>query len=93
MPSNPFVVYILRTSKNTLYIGQTNNLTRRLKQHSSKSQKASKYLRAFESFQLVYTETQPDLSAALKREYQLKQLTKIQKENLIKSGHENTTTR
>lgn len=85
MPPNQFTVYILRTSKNTLYIGQTNNLTRRLKQHRSKSSKASKYLRAFKSFQLVYTEPQPDLSSALKREYQLKQLTKAQKEKLINS--------
>ena len=32
-----YFVYILRTSANTLYIGQTNNLERRLREHRDKS--------------------------------------------------------
>src|SRR3989344_483302 len=76
-------VYILRTSSNTLYIGQTNNLENRLKEHSAKSKSSSKYVRSFASFKLVYTEEHPSRSEALKREYQLKQLTKTKKEVLI----------
>lgn len=80
-----FYVYILRTSLNTLYIGQTNNLERRLNQHKSKSKKSAKYLKYFDSFELVYKEEYQTRTEALKREYHLKQLSKPQKESLIKS--------
>ncbi len=79
----PFHVYILRTSANTLYIGQTNNLEKRLKEHQSKSYRSAKYTRSFSEVSLVYSEEYPTRTEALKREYQLKQLTKAQKEALI----------
>ena len=78
-----FWVYILRTSKNTLYVGQTNNLEKRLNEHKSKSAKSSKYVRSFPTFELVYSEKYKTRSEALKREYELKRLTKTQKEKLI----------
>lgn len=77
----PYFVYILRTSKNTLYIGQTNNLEKRIKEHKGK--RGAKYLRFFKSFKLVYKELLETRSAALKREYQLKQFSKLEKEELI----------
>jgi putative endonuclease len=78
-----FTVYILRTSKNSLYIGQTNNLDRRLKQHASKTLLSSKYLRAFDSFALVYAEKHQTRSEAMKRECELKRWSKKKKELLI----------
>jgi putative endonuclease len=78
-----FYVYILRTSSNTLYIGQTNNLEKRMEEHKAKTIKSSKYVRSFTSFELVYSEILPTRSEAMKREYELKQWTKIQKEALI----------
>ena len=78
----PFTVYILRTSANTLYIGQTNNLEKRLKQHETK--RGAKYLRMFDSFSLVYQEEHKTLSEALKREIELKKLTKKDKEKLLR---------
>jgi len=78
-----YFVYILRTSSNTLYVGQTNNLEERIKQHRDKKSRGSKYMKSFESFELVYSETHPTRSDALKREYQLKQFTKKQKEELV----------
>jgi putative endonuclease len=78
-----FYVYILRTSSNTLYVGQTNNLEKRIKEHRAKTVKSSKYIRSFPSFKLVYSEAFITRSEAMKREYELKQLTKAQKENLI----------
>lgn len=81
-PEGSFVVYILRTDKNTLYIGQTSNLAQRLDQHRQKKQGA-KYLRSFTNFDVVHTEYFSSRSLALKREYTLKQLTKKQKEALI----------
>ena len=82
-PQPMFYVYFLRTSKNTLYIGQTNNLAKRLKEHSDKKGKGSKYMRSFKSFKLVYKEEHKTRSEALKREHELKKLTKIEKEKLV----------
>jgi putative endonuclease len=79
-----FIVYILRTSRNTLYVGQTNNLEKRLQEHKSKKTRGAKYTRSFDSVSLVYQEQFATRSLALKREYELKQLTHNQKENLIK---------
>src|SRR5690242_10359478 len=39
----PYTVYILRFSNNNLYIGQTNNLPQRLKDHNSKNSHSSKF--------------------------------------------------
>lgn len=81
-----YYVYILRTSSNTLYIGQTNNLERRLKEHQDKSNKSAKYIRYFDSFKLVYSEEYPTKIEAMKREYELKQWTKVKKETLVKNS-------
>ena len=78
-----FTVYILRTSGNTLYIGQTNNLEKRLKQHHSKNSSAAKYMRLFSSFQLVHTEIFSTRSEAMKREIELKKWPKKRKETFI----------
>lgn len=78
-----YVVYILRTSKNTLYIGQTNNLEKRIEEHRAKSVRSAKYIKYFDSFELVYSEAFATRSEAMKREAKLKKLTKKQKEVLI----------
>jgi putative endonuclease len=78
-----YFVYILKTSGNTLYIGQTNDLDRRLAEHREKSARSAKYIRYFDSFELVYKEVFEDRSSAMKREAQLKKLSKLQKEAII----------
>ncbi|MCJ7805438.1 GIY-YIG nuclease family protein [Patescibacteria group bacterium] len=83
--SMPYFVYILRTSSNTLYIGQTNNLERRLLEHKKKSGKSAKYIRYFSSFTLVYSEKYQTRKEAMSREIQLKSWSKAKKEALIKS--------
>lgn len=84
-----FYVYILRTSGGTLYVGQTNNLEKRLKEHKSRSVRSSKYVRSFTSFELVYTEEFLTRSEALKREYEIKQWPKSKKEDMIKIYDDN----
>jgi len=79
-----YYVYILRTSKNTLYIGQTNNLEKRIQEHKNKSSKSAKYIRYFSSFKLVYTEEYPTKKEAMKRETQLKKWPKTKKEALVR---------
>ncbi len=78
-----YIVYILRTSLDTLYTGQTNNLAKRLKEHKNKTGKSAKYMRSFKSFKLVYSENHPTLSQALRREIELKKLSHEEKEALI----------
>lgn len=79
-----FFVYILRTSSDTLYIGQTNNLEKRLKEHKNKSSKSAKYIRYFTSFHLVYSETYASRKEAMHREHQLKKWSRAKKETLIR---------
>lgn len=67
-----YTVYILQTSKNTLYTGITNNLEKRLKEHRNRGGKSAKYMKAFDDFKLVFTENQKTRSDALKREHQIK---------------------
>ena len=76
-------VYILRTSSNTLYIGQTNNLEKRLKEHQDKSSKSAKYLRYFSSFKLVYLEEFSTREEAMKKEAELKKYPRKKKESII----------
>lgn len=78
-----FFVYILRTSSNTLYVGQTNNLEKRIKEHKNKTSKSAKYIKYFNSSELVYFETYNSRIEAMRKEYQLKNWTKAKKEALI----------
>jgi len=80
-----YFIYILRTSADTLYIGQTNNLEKRLKEHQNKSSKSAKYIRYFSSFNLVYSEKYPTRREAMQREIQLKKWSRTKKEALIRS--------
>lgn len=79
-----FTVYILRTSSNTLYIGQTNNLEKRLKEHRSKNTKSAKYTRYFSNLELVYSEVFATRQEAMQREAQLKKWPRTKREALIR---------
>lgn len=74
-------VYILKCSDETLYTGYTNNLAKRLKVHADG--KGAKYTRARLPVSLQYIEEHDSKSSALKREYEIKQLTRKNKLKLI----------
>lgn len=76
-----YVVYMLRCADGTLYTGCTNDLLHRLALHQQG--KGAKYTRGRGPLELVYAEPQPDRSAALRREIQLKRLTRAQKLALL----------
>lgn len=80
---NLYTLYILRTSSNTLYIGQTNDINRRLLEHKSKSSKSAKYIKQFDLFELVYIELYQTRKESMKREKQLKTWSRVKKEALI----------
>lgn len=81
-----YSVYILRTSSNTLYVGQTNNLEKRIKEHKAKASKSAKYIRSFKSFELVYQEAYATRKEAMQREHKLKTWKKVRKEQLVETG-------
>ena len=76
-------VYIVRCRDQTLYTGWTNQLEKRIEAHNAC--KGAKYTKARRPVELVYFETFEQKSEALKREYQIKQLKRSEKEKLILS--------
>jgi putative endonuclease len=81
----PWYVYILRCADNSLYTGVTTNLLRREKEHNHSNIKGAKYTRVRRPVTLVYSEKVLARSNACQREYQIKKLTKAQKEQLVLS--------
>ena len=71
-------VYILECADKTLYVGCTNNLERRLKQHNE-SKAGAHYTKIRRPVVLKYSETFPDLRSARGREAELKRLRREQK--------------
>ena len=79
-------VYILRCCDQTLYTGWTINLKHRWEAHQSG--KGAKYNKAHPPLACVYFELCEDRHAAMKREYEIKQLTRQEKETLIQAAKE-----
>ena len=70
-------VYIIKCADSTLYTGITNDVDKRLKKHESG--KGAKYTRGRGPFELMHVEEVENKSEALKREYEIKQLSKKNK--------------
>ena len=76
-------VYIVRCADGTLYTGVATDVARRVEEHNSNKLLAANYTRARRPVMLVYSETAATRSAACKREYQIKQLNRQEKEALV----------
>ena len=79
----PYFVYIVRCADNTYYSGYTTNVKKRIEQHNN-SKGGAKYTYPRRPVKLVYLEQYSNLSTALKREHQIKKLTRTEKSALIK---------
>ena len=77
-----WVCYILQCSDGTLYTGITNDLEKRLAAHNAGT--AAKYTRVRGPVKLVFVESCADKSTALKREMEIKGLTRAKKLELIR---------
>lgn len=77
-----YYLYLLRCADNSLYCGQTKDMQRRIKEHNSIDSK-SKYTRTRRPVKLVYFEKYRTVNKALKREFEIKKMTKAKKEALI----------
>ena len=78
---NKNYTYILRCSDGTFYTGWTNNLEKRLKAHNEG--RGARYTKTRRPVGLAYYEVFRSREEAMRREYEIKQLTRKEKENLI----------
>ena len=76
-------VYIVRCADGTLYTGIARDVERRIEEHNSNDQLAASYTRSRRPVALAYKEAVETRSAALKREYEIKQLTRSEKDALL----------
>lgn len=76
-----WVVYIVRCADDTLYCGITNDLKGRIHAHSAG--KGAKYTRRRGPVALAFSRRCRDKRLALRIEYQIKQLTRAQKDALV----------
>jgi len=79
-----YYAYILRCADGSLYTGYTNDPERRLRVHNSG--KGAKYTRSRLPVELAYSEGFEDKSAAMRREAEIKRLTRAEKLALINGG-------
>ena len=76
--------YILRCSDGSYYTGWTNDLDNRVRTHNSGH--GAKYTRTRLPVELVYFEEFETKEGAMRREFQIKRLTRMQKEKIIFSS-------
>ena len=76
-------IYVVVCFDNSFYCGITTNIERRIKQHNGELTGGAKYTRSRRPCRLVYKEKAENRSAASKREYWFKKLSRKQKEKYI----------
>ncbi len=69
--------YIVRCCDNTLYTGWTTDLDRRIEAHNSG--KGAKYTRSRRPVELIYAERFDTKQEAMRREWEIKQLSREEK--------------
>ncbi len=76
-----YFIYILLCTDGSYYIGSTNNVEKRFKDHLDG--KGARYTKSHQPKKVVYQEKFSTKSEALRREAELKKWTKAQKQALI----------
>ena len=76
-------VYILECADGTYYTGYTTDVERRVDEHNAGT--AAKYTRGRTPVEVIHTETFDSQSAAMQREYAIKQLRRPAKERLVET--------
>ena len=77
--------YMVQCGDGTLYTGYTTDVVRRTQEHNRG--KGAKYTRSRLPVSLVYYEVHETKTDAMRREYDLKQLTRVEKLKLIEEFH------
>ncbi len=86
--NHAWCVYILSNHAHTIYVGSTNDLLRRLREHREK-QHAGAFTARYTFNRLVYYAFVPDEATARAREKQIKGWTRAKKVALIQSTNTN----
>ena len=81
--ANQYYVYIMTNKSGTLYVGLTNNLKERVRQHKNKLVEG--FTRKYNIDRLAYFETFSDINSAIAREKTIKGWLRKKKLNLINS--------
>ena len=76
--------YILKCMDGSLYTGWTNDIDKRLKAHNEG--KGAKYTKGRRPVKLVYVEEFKTKEEAKRREYEIKHMTRKEKEKLVGTG-------
>ncbi|SEK93826.1 putative endonuclease [Haloferax larsenii] len=79
--SSVHFVYVLRCSDDSLYTGYTTDVERRVAEHDAGE--GAKYTRGRTPVELVHVESYDSKSKAMSREYEIKQLSRRQKLDLV----------
>jgi putative endonuclease len=87
MSKKNYYIYILTNKSNTLYIGITNNLYRRLYEHKNKL--VSGFTKKYNINKLIYYEVFDDPESAITREKEIKGWIRKKKIQLIKKVNSN----
>jgi len=74
-------VYVIECADDSFYTGYTTDVERRVREHDRGE--GAKYTRGRTPVELVHTERFDSKSAAMSREYEIKQLSRRQKEKLV----------
>ena len=78
-------VYMVQTRGGRLYTGITTDTKRRFKEHCDGGKLGARFFRTDPAYAMVFVEAQPDRSAASKREFAMKKLTRQQKWELVEA--------
>ncbi|MFT8872669.1 MAG: GIY-YIG nuclease family protein [Sporolactobacillus sp.] len=84
MTVKPFIVYMVECADGSFYTGCAVDVDQRFAKHVSG--KGARYTRSHRPLRIVYREQLPEKGAALRREYAIKRMTHLQKQDLIKGG-------
>ncbi|WP_349669468.1 GIY-YIG nuclease family protein [Lacrimispora sp.] len=76
--------YLVKCADNTLYCGWTNHLEKRIEAHNQG--KGAKYTKTRRPVELVYYESYPTKEEAMRREVQIKKLSRKDKLFLIEKS-------
>ena len=82
MTDRDHYVYVLECADGTLYTGYTTDVERRIAEHDAGE--GAKYTRGRTPVEVVLTEGFDTRAAALRREYEVKALSRREKERLIR---------
>ena len=74
-------VYVVQCSDDSFYTGYTTDVQRRVREHDAGE--GAKYTRGRTPVELVHAEGFDSKSAAMSREYEIKQLSRAEKERLV----------